>query len=421
MEGARVVPAGDVRVEIVGVEGGGDAQLRVFLRGRADGKADGMLQAFPGEAFFRGGMAEEGEELLRVLAELLAGEGLQGFLAVRGGQGGEFGAGLAQHHRADDPLGMQVPLIAAVGTELAVHRFAPAAPGPGEGHVFHHAGGEGAGLGQGLDAQGLEEPHALGFRFRHRAGEEPHLRAVGLGEGAALHDGPLEEAFIFLAGHLGADAHAAGALTADGDVLRVAAEGRDVPLDPAGGALLIQETEVGGGVGIFCGDLRMAEEAEAVQPVADGDHHHAAAGDAFAVKLHLGGVADLQSAAEVPDVHGEVLPPVRRRPDVEVQAVLGHGELRVHGPFPGVDVLHRVAGAVGLHGDGPEVRREKIALPVLAGLGSTPAVLAHRRCGKGNALVTGDAGIGGRQSANPAVLGLHAADHAFHSVYVDKL
>ena len=306
---------------------------------------------------------------------------------------------------------MQIPLIAAVSAEHTVHRLAPAAPGPAEGHVLHHAGRQRAGFGQSLNAQRLEETHALGFRLRHRAGEEAHLCTVGLGKGATLYDSTLEQALVVRAGHLGADAHAASRLAADGDVLRIAAERRNVALHPAGGELLIQEAEVGRGIGRLRRDLRVAQEAEAVQAVAHRHHHDTAASNTLTVELHLRGVAHLQTAAEVPDIHRQVLAAVSGRPHVEIQAVLAHEELRIHRPFAGIDILGGVAGTVGLHGNGAKVRTIEVTLPVLTGLGRTPTVLPYRRRSKGNALIAGNARIRSRQTAHPAVFRLYSTNH----------
>ena len=95
----------------------------------------------------------------------------------------------------------------------------------------------------------------------------------------------------------------ARALAEDGDVLRVAAEGRDVALHPLQRRDLVHQAVVAdrlarpGGLG----QRRVGEVAERAQPVVDGHHHHAVAGEVLAVidPARAGPVA----AAVDPDHH----------------------------------------------------------------------------------------------------------------------
>lgn len=110
---------------------------------------------------------------------------------------------------------------------------------------------------------------------------------------------------------------AAGRLAADGDLVRVAAEGRDVALNPARCRLLVEVTEVGRRVGRFRRNFRMAEETKHIHTIVHRDNHQAAARETFAVKLHLSRVTDLQTAAIVPDEDRQIfIRALGRRPDI---------------------------------------------------------------------------------------------------------
>ena len=370
-----------------------------------------MDQTFLGDALLGGRLREEGQELILCTGEAFSGQCGQLFGGLGRGLIGKFILRLAQQYGTDDSLRMQVPITAGIGAEMTVYSLAPHAPGLLQRLVLNEAGGQRAGFFQRLDTQHFEELLALFLRRFHGEGEQAELAIVGLGKGTAFHDGALEQAHIGRAGHLGADAHAASGLATDGDVLRITAKGRDIALHPAGGALLVKETEVGAGFRSLGSDLRVAQETKGVQPVAHGDHHDAAAGQTLAVKLHFGGVAHLQTTAEVPYIHRHVLAAIGGSPHVQVQAVLAHGQFRIHSPFPGVDILGRIASAVGLHGDGAEISGKQFAFPIGAGLGRTPAVLADGLVSKRNAFVAGNAGIGCGQTAHPSVFHFHFTDH----------
>ncbi len=100
-------------------------------------------------------------------------------------------------------------------------------------------------------------------------------------------------------------------------VVRVAAERGDVALNPARCRLLVEIAEVGRRVGVLRRNFGVAEEAEHIYTIVHRDNHQAAAREAFAVKLHLSRVTDLQTAAIVPDEDREVfIRALGRRPDV---------------------------------------------------------------------------------------------------------
>ncbi len=76
--------------------------------------------------------------------------------------------------------------------------------------------------------------------------------------------------------HLRADGKRTGRLAEDGDVVRVAAKGRDVALHPLDSRQFVEQPVVAGRVvGILRGQFRGGEETENAQPVIHGDNQHA--------------------------------------------------------------------------------------------------------------------------------------------------
>ena len=74
----------------------------------------------------------------------------------------------------------------------------------------------------------------------------------------------------------GGDAHRSGRLAKEGDVLWVAAEGRDVLSHPLEGGYLVKQAEIGNTV-------PQEEEALGSQPIVEGDTDDAIAGEARAI------------------------------------------------------------------------------------------------------------------------------------------
>ena len=204
---------------------------------------------------------------------------------------------------------------------------------------------------------------------------------------AALADGGVEEAARERRGHQLVDAPRAGRLAEDGHARRVAPERRDVPLHPAEGGDLVQQAVVARrpvpGLGA---QQRVGEIAERAEAVVDGDQHHAALRQPRPVVGDVGAVADGQPAAVDPNQHGGAVVRPRRRPDVQVEAVLVHAvDARV------VERPHR-GGQRVLH-----ARRRRLgcvahALPRRRGLRGTPPEVAHRRGRERHAPVDHDLG-----------------------------
>ena len=117
----------------------------------------------------------------------------------------------------------------------------------------------------------------------------------------------------------------------------------------------------------------VGEIAERPEPVVDGHQHHAPLREPRSVVGDIGAVADGQPAAVNPDQHRGAVLRLRRRPDVQVEAVLVHP---VHARV--VERPHG-GGNRALHARRHRFRRVAHARPRGCRLGGTPSQVAHRR------------------------------------------
>src|SRR5262249_26250565 len=110
--------------------------------------------------------------------------------------------------------------------------------------------------------------------FGDRDGTKLHAGGrAGGGESATLPGGFLEEIAGEGRGHEGADRERARGLAADGDVVRIAAENRDVFDYPFKGRDLIEESVVAGGMVARLGSkLGMRQKSEYAEAVVGLDH-----------------------------------------------------------------------------------------------------------------------------------------------------
>ena len=92
--------------------------------------------------------------------------------------------------------------------------------------------GDASGFFQGLYTQYSLKKTASAVLSVSQRHAEPKPFGVYRRKKPADNDSPIEQAFIVRIGNLRADAHPAGRLSADRDVVRIPAKGRDVPLYP---------------------------------------------------------------------------------------------------------------------------------------------------------------------------------------------
>ncbi len=156
---------------------------------------------------------------------------------------------------------------------------------------------------------------------------------------------------------------------ASGDVVRIAAEGRDVPLHPAKREPLVLEPQAAVERAV---DALDGEETEDAHPVVRGDDDHPSLRREPVEAVEAPGSAD-EGAAVDPDQHRELRPGCGAggRAHVEGQAVLGGAAL-------GQVVPPRLRAGVA------EVGRVANARPGRGRLGQGPAEVAHRRRGEGD-------------------------------------
>ena len=172
--------------------------------------------------------------------------------------------------------------------------------------------GQGAQAGRGLRRAAGGGGEVLPPTFGHRQGG--WRQAVA----AAFDDRLLEEPGRQRRNDLRMRAQAASGFAEDSDVVRVAAERRDIRLDPLQRGLLIHQAVVAGSAAAFGRECGMREEAQGAQPVVDGDNGDALGHQRVAVVVVA--FAGEQGTAVDPD-HDRERPGTFRRVDVQIETV----------------------------------------------------------------------------------------------------
>ena len=180
-----------------------------------------------------------------------------------------------------------------------------------------------------------------------------------------------------------ADGDAAGRFAENRHLLRIAAERGDILLHPLEPRDHVQQAVIARDVVRGLGaQLRVREETQLPDAVGDADQHHALPGQLLPAVVRFGSGAGAESAAVDPNQHGDVVARgFRRRPDVQVQAVLAR--------------VHARAASAALHAPGAELGGLPHALPFRGGLRRAPAEVADRRRGERDAPVDRQPVFGG--------------------------
>ncbi len=216
-------------------------------------------------------------------------------------------------------------------------------------------------------AQGLAQSHAI--EFGGRFVEAPRFTGID-GRGAALGDGALEQTLRQGRGLKDGDRCRAGRLAEDGDAVRIAAEGRDILLHPLQRRDLVEDALVAVDLALG-GQFGMREEAEDAQTIVQRHHDDAVTRHVHAViERLLGRTAVIAAAMDPYHDRKRLALGLRRRPDVEVEAVFAFGEGDPGRRLP-----------AGLR----ESRRRAHARPRHDRLRRAPAQIADRRRGIGDA------------------------------------
>ena len=218
-------------------------------------------------------------------------------------------------------------------------------------------------------------------------------------QGAALADGPVEQAGSTGGGHQRQHLPTAAGFTEDGDIVRIPAKGGDVVLHPLQSRNQIHLTVVAGAVVTALGtQIGVRDITERPETMVHRNLYHALAGQCLRV-VERPGVAGQGSEATPmePDHHWQLVGVLGCR-HVEVQGVFTHAALAE--ALQGGILRGLIAPGDGLAG----------SLPGFQCLGGAPAQLADRRLRVGDTQELPGIGVSG-ETAQLAVGGLH--HHAF--------
>ena len=227
----------------------------------------------------------------------------------------------------------------------------------------------------------------VGVDLEHRAEAASdlsrHVNRQRMMASARLRDGSVEESLRLGGSEQHADAHSAGRLAEDRDVVGIAAEAGDVVAHPAQRGHLVAHAVVAAVRVVAVGERLVVEVAQRAEAVVDRDQHDVAApGEVLAVVDRRRAGAAGEAAAVDPDHHRARRVVDAGRPDVEREAVF------VDRLFPGAEQFD--AGHEGLHRAGAELVGLAHAVPGFGIARRAPAQLAQRRRGVGNAAEDGD-------------------------------
>ena len=190
--------------------------------------------------------------------------------------------------------------------------------------------------------------------------------------GPALGDGAPEQALGAGHGQQRADAHRAGRLAEDRDVVGITAEGGDVVPHPLEGGDLVEQAEVGVAVA-------EVEEALGADAVVDRHADDAVAGEAAAV-VRTRPVPTSNMPPGIQTMTGSPADAEVGRPDVEVQAVLTRdGRIRDH-------ARHHGSSGRGCGGSAPKVRASRTPLHASTGCGGRSRLAPNGGAAIGDAL-----------------------------------
>ena len=189
---------------------------------------------------------------------------------------------------------------------------------------------------------------------------------------AAFHNRLLEQSFGLGAGKQQRNVLRARGLAEYRHVAGIAAECGNVRLHPFECGDLVHQAVITRRPALLLRQPAMRQKAEHAEPILDRHQHHALVGNA---RLDSPSAAACIITTAMNPNHHRALTRQRRRADVERQTIL-----------PGIAVIMRVPLIVVLDARRRLMRGIADALPRHHRLRRAPAILAGRRCRKGNAL-----------------------------------
>ncbi len=206
-----------------------------------------------------------------------------------------------------------------------------------------------------------------------------------------MQDGTLNITLGKRRGNQGLDTARTRALTENGHVVRVAAESRDVVLNPMQGCELVKKAVVARAeTVILLSQKRMGQETEHADTIVDGHENHALLGILLTVEFDFIAVAVVERAAVNPHHDREFRVSAGcRSPDIQIEAVLTVFRLAVRIELTPIERARSGSTAL-LQGSGTELVAFADTLPRLDRLRFLPTKIAHRSGSKGDSFVNGE-------------------------------
>ena len=211
-------------------------------------------------------------------------------------------------------------------------------------------------------------------------------RSLQLAPQSRLDHGPVEQAPRGRRDHQPGHDGPARRFAEDGDVLGVAAEGRDIGAHPFQRRGHVHQAIVRGRLARrpLGRQGRMIEEAQTSQPIVQCDDHHAAPGQGGPIIQRRGARTVHHPAAMDPDHHRRRRTGAGWPPDVQVQTILAHRQ--------GADA--RIPAGRRLDADRPIGAGVALTLPGRRGTGRPPPARGRRRRRIGNVLEGNHVAVG---------------------------
>ena len=202
-----------------------------------------------------------------------------------------------------------------------------------------------------------------------------------------LHDDALEQTIVHRRDTLCQRACGPCGLAEHGNVRRIATKQGNIVLYPLNAHPLVKKSEIRTRPSInrFLFQHGMREKTKHIQPISNGDHHHALTGQLLSIELLLTGRSSLKRSTVKPYHHRQPMPIATgirtnlgttaastqgRRPDIQIQTILSHRSVSVNLPFPAVELIR--AGQ-RLHRHRREITGFEHAIPRFSRLWLTPA------------------------------------------------
>ncbi|OSG98717.1 hypothetical protein LMG10733_0463 [Bifidobacterium adolescentis] len=238
-------------------------------------------------------------------------------------------------------------------------------------------------LGNRFNFQILQKTRSISLRILKR----PQMAIEQTSSTSRLHDDALEQTIVHRRDTLRQRACGPCGLAEHGNVRRITTKQGNIVLYPLNAHPLVKKSEIRTRPSInrFLFQHGMREKTKHIQPISNGDHHHALTGQLLSIELLLTGRSSLKRSTVKPYHHRQpmtIATGIRtnlgttaastqgRRPDIQIQTILSHRSVSVNLPFPAVELIR--AGQ-RLHRHRREITGFEHAIPRFSRLWLTPA------------------------------------------------